>query len=550
MISSPPSLTRRPRLFRRIGLAVLFLSLSAIPLRSFEQLKLAVERALEDRLQYAFNKLVDPERFLIIVKIEPYTEEELKAGSKKTGSVGPSQSYVLPGIPERMSIEQLQSSNSKSASSDVIYRSRPFIKKIVITLFLDDKVDRTLTQKVEVLGKQLIDFNEARGDEFKIQRMAFRRAKPSGLYSTDESRAAPSSVKLTIQQFKENKDIYWMALVSLIGLTLMIFLFGPAMRFLKGVPSLMQQALGVPGGGSATSEVAAAASAAVAAAQQQSASGGGGGGGGSGHTELTLGSGGQPLVLSLETGSKNQIEIFYGEPESRPYNFINEQDIVNILSLLKEEPPLHLAIICYYLRPDLASSLISQTNPDVRKQIVDHLSSPQILMRDEVKSLGQTLRQKVRGIIYGMDQYFAIYDHAAPNTQNELIKALETQMPQLVEKIRTEMFSFDDLMTLDSTALRTVFREVPLRTLAVALMGTTTNVREKVLTVLPQGAAEIIRQEIEMNPIKSAKTIDDERRKIVQVVRKLVWDKKIVVPPRRSSTVPRPAATPSAPAHA
>jgi flagellar motor switch protein FliG len=143
-----------------------------------------------------------------------------------------------------------------------------------------------------------------------------------------------------------------------------------------------------------------------------------------------------------------------------------------------------------------------------------------------------------------MDQYFAIYDHAAPTTQNELIKALETQMPQLVEKIRTEMFSFDDLITLDSTALRTVFREVPLRTLAMALMGTTATAREKVLTVLPQGAAEIIRQEIEMNPIKSAKTIDDERRKIVQVVRKLVWDKKIVIPPRRPGTksgTPSPA---------
>jgi flagellar motor switch protein FliG len=237
----------------------------------------------------------------------------------------------------------------------------------------------------------------------------------------------------------------------------------------------------------------------------------------------------------MENKPEGQMEIFVGEREKVGYNFINEQDIVSILTLLKDEPPLHLAIICYHLKPDLAAGLLSRLDANLRKQVVEHLSSPQVLMRDDVKSLGETLKQNVRGLLYGVDQFFAIYDTAAPGAQGDMIKTLETQTPMLVEKIKNEMFTFDDLMAVDTNMLRIVFREVPLRTLAVALMGSPVPMRDRVLGVLPQGAAEIIRQEIDMNPVRSQKIIDEERRKVIQVVRRLVWDKKIVMPPRKAS---------------
>jgi flagellar motor switch protein FliG len=256
-----------------------------------------------------------------------------------------------------------------------------------------------------------------------------------------------------------------------------------------------------------------------------------------------------PILFNMATAATGAIEVFLGEPEKQPYNFINEKDIVNILLLMKEEPPLHLAVIAYYLRPDLSAALISGLDAAVRKQVVDHLAAPQMLMRDEVKSLGQTLKTRVRGIIYGVDQYFAIYDSAAPAAQGELLKALEAQTPALVEKMRNEMFSFDDLMALEASALRVVFREVALRSLATALTGASAPMRDKVLNVLPSGASEIIRQEIEMNPVHSQKTIDEERKKIVAVVRRLVWDKKITMPPRQRGSRAAPAsAAPPAPA--
>ncbi len=485
-----------------------------------------MERALEDRIQTALGKLMDPDQFLVIVKVEPFTVEEMKQKEKSPGGGGPQ--YVLPGIPERKSLERLASSDKASADvSALFWQSRPLIKRLVITLFLDKRIPTNTAQEVEVLVKQMVDFNPARNDEFRLQRMAPRRAP--GAAEPGAVQTPLQSLKLTMENIKQRNDFYWLALAAGLCTVVVVFLFGPALYFLKKLPRILQQAF-LPesfGGGTAGGPQGA----------------GSGGGGGPGKLQLEGGAG---LSVQMTTKDPGHVEVFLGEPEKQPYSFLNEKDIVSILLLMKEEPPLHLAIIAYHLRPDLAAAMISGLDNQTRKQVVENLAAPQVLMRDEVKSLGQSLKQKVRGVIYGVDQYFAIYDSAAPQAQGELMKALEAQTPALVEKMRNEMFTFDDLVALDSNALRVVFREVPLRTLATALMGSAVALRDRVLGVLPSGASEIIRQEIEMNAHQSPKAIEDERKKIVHVVRRLVWDKKIALPPRQRGGGSRTAATPAA----
>jgi hypothetical protein len=526
---------RKTRVWLLAALAALAAPTAA---RAFEQVKLAMERALEERIQFALDKLLEPQQFLVIVKVEPFTVEELKQ-KDKAGSAGASTAnqYVLPGIPERQTIEKLGGNKSGASGADMFYTSRPFIKRLSITLFLDKSVNTDTAQQVEILVKQMTDFDPGRNDQLKVSRMAGRKSSTASP-TTARGDSPMGYFKVSVDQLKERKDFYWIMMVAVLVAGLIVFLYGPMLFFLRKFPRILQQAFppdpnyrppSAPSSGGGSSPVSAAPAV---------MSGG----------TLDFGGGGGAITLNIDNRPHEYMEIFLGEPEKQPFSFINEKDVVNILLLMKDEPPLHLAIITYYLRPDLAAAMISGLDTAIRKQVVEHLAAPQMLMRDEVKSLGQSLRQRVRGIIYGVDQYFAIYDSATPAAQGELLKALEAQTPALVEKMRNEMFTFEDLMALDSSALRVVFREVPLRTLATALMGAAVNMRDRVLSVLPSGASEIIRQEIEMNPVQSPKIIEDDRKKIVQVVRRLVWDKKIVMPPRQRGTRVAAPAAPVAPA--
>jgi hypothetical protein len=517
---------RRSR-FRRgwvaAGLVALLAPLSA--LHAFEQFKLAMERALEERIQFALSKFVNPEEFLVIVKVEPYTVDELKKMSKSPASSSGAREFVLPGIPERKKLD----TKPEEAAADVFWQGRSLVKRLSVTLFMDKRIGDDLVQQLEILAKQLVDFDATRNDEMRVQRMNVRRSIMDRGEEGQKS-GAFQALKLTMDDIKTRKDFYWLILAAVASGVMILFLFGPFFLFLRKLPKILKDAF--PPANEAPPDL-------------NQLAGGGRGGDMTGKMEMSSSA---PMSLQMGGPDGRQVEIFLGEPEKQPYNFLNEKDIVNILLLMKDEPPLHLAIIAYYLRPDLSAAMVSGLDSAVRKQILEHLAAPQILMRDEVKSLGQTLKQKVRGVIYGVDQYFAIYDSASPAAQTELIKALEAQTPALVEKMRNEMFSFDDLIALDSSALRVVFREVPLRTLATALMGTAVSVRDRILGVLPSGAAEIIRQEIEMNATQNPKAIEEERKKIVTVVRRLVWDKKIAVPPRQRgggarTSAPAPVAT-------
>jgi hypothetical protein len=493
-------------------------------LHASEQVKLAVERALEERVQSAISKLIDPSQYLLVIKVEPYSPSELtRAPKAKAAQSGD----ILPGIPQRTT---LLDKGSESPAA-VYYDNKPLIKRMMITLFLDKSISSDLSQQVEVLVKQLTDFSADRRDEFKIQTMELRRggAAPNQF----ELSSPVQSLKVTVDQLKGRADFYWILMFMGFLAILGVFFVGLTMYFRRFV-DVWQKAF-MP-------DMAKASSGGGAAPRGNGGAGGNGGGGldSMGTMRLQLDTS-QGLQVNLDSRGHHKVEIFQGEPEKQNFNFINDKDLVNVLLLLKEEPSLHLAIIAYHLRPDIAAAFIAGLDDGLRKQVVDHLAAPQVLMRDEVKELGKSLKTRVRGIVYGIDQYFAIYDSSSSETQGDLMKSLEMQTPALVEKMKSEMFTFDDLMALEANALRIVFREVPLKTLATALLGGSLDMRDKILGVLPAGAAEIIRQEIEMNPGQSQKNIEAERKKIVGVVRRLVWDKKIASPPRyRSARMPMP----------
>lgn len=506
---TPPT-HRRPPPFPGIQrglLAALTVLSGALALRASEAAKQEMERAYEDRIIASVSKFVDPSQFAVVVKVELYTNEELHRKSR-TVSAEPADagaSFVLPGIPGRSSISKIQSDEGKSS----VVQSDQFVKRLSITLLLDPSVREDTAQNLEILIKQLVDFDQARNDAFQRRKQSFNRTGSS-------PEVGIGNLKVQLNELRGRPDFFWLVIVAIFVAAAIVFFFF-LLYLLQKFPRVFQSAF--------------------PPLPAVSPSGGGGRGfeGGAPLSgmkgEMTLVAG-QPLTMVMDNSTQNRIEVFLGEPEKIGYNFLTDQDIVNILTLMKDEPPLHLAVICYYLRPDLASQFLSRLDATTRKQIVDTLAAPQMLLRDDVKSLGETLKLKVRGIVAGVDQFFAIYDTAAPQAQSDMMQALETNTPQLAEKMRSEMFTFEDLMVLDNSMLRIVFRELPLRTLALALMGSATQQRDRILAVLPQGASEIIRQEIEMNPVRSQKVIDDEKRKVVQVVRRLVWDKRIVMPAR------------------
>ncbi|MDX1969305.1 MAG: FliG C-terminal domain-containing protein, partial [Planctomycetaceae bacterium] len=91
----------------------------------------------------------------------------------------------------------------------------------------------------------------------------------------------------------------------------------------------------------------------------------------------------------------------------------------------------------------------------------------------------------------------------------------------LVDEIKRLMFTFDDLMKLDSKAIQTLLKEVDNSQWSVALKGGSDEIRQKIFGNLSQRAAEMLKEEMEfLGPVRLS-DVEAMQQQIVDTVRRL-----------------------------
>jgi flagellar motor switch protein FliG len=121
----------------------------------------------------------------------------------------------------------------------------------------------------------------------------------------------------------------------------------------------------------------------------------------------------------------------------------------------------------------------------------------------------------------GLDPLVNIINRADRATEKLILEGLAGRNPELAEQIRSKMFMFDDITSLDDRAVQLVLRTVETPDLAIALKGVREDVRQKVLKNLSERAAENLSEEIELlGPVRLS-NVEEAQAKVVQAIRAL-----------------------------
>jgi flagellar motor switch protein FliG len=114
---------------------------------------------------------------------------------------------------------------------------------------------------------------------------------------------------------------------------------------------------------------------------------------------------------------------------------------------------------------------------------------------------------------------------------------LERRNPELGQAIRHKMFTFEDMITLDKTALQKVMREVDMRDLAVSLKTASAKLKEALLGCISKRAADTVNEEISFLGSVKKRDIEAAQLRIVDCVRRLESEGEIEV--RSAAGAPR-----------
>ncbi|HEY8192149.1 MAG TPA: FliG C-terminal domain-containing protein, partial [Alphaproteobacteria bacterium] len=122
-----------------------------------------------------------------------------------------------------------------------------------------------------------------------------------------------------------------------------------------------------------------------------------------------------------------------------------------------------------------------------------------------------------------------IFNNLERSVETKFMEELEKSAPESAEKIRSLMFTFEDLLKLDPSAIQTLIRAVDKDKLPAALKGATETLRDLFFSNMSERAAKIMKEDMAaMGPVR-LKDVEESQQYIVSVTKELEGRGEIVI---------------------
>ena len=212
-----------------------------------------------------------------------------------------------------------------------------------------------------------------------------------------------------------------------------------------------------------------------------------------------------------------------------PFEFLRRADARQVLSFLQDEHPQTVALVVAHMRADQAAIVISGMPDELQADVAHRVAVMETTSPDVVRRVEAVLERKLSSVLQSTDASAAgglkplvdIINHADRATERLILEGLERRDPALAEEVRSQMFMFEDITTLDDRSVQLVLRSVDSKELATALKGVSQDVRGKIMANVSERAAANLADEIDMLGAVRLSTVEEAQAKIIATIRSL-----------------------------
>lgn len=243
-------------------------------------------------------------------------------------------------------------------------------------------------------------------------------------------------------------------------------------------------------------------------------------------------------VLTKALGSEKALDVINRLTASlqvRPFELVRKAHPNQLLNYLQSEHPQTIALILSFLPAEQGAAIISSLPQDLQADIAKRIASMERTSPETIREIEKVLEKKLSTLvgqdytaIDGLDTVVQILTRVDRGTERTILESLEVQTPELAEEIKKRMFTFDDIILLDTRAIQRVLREVDNRDLALALKVANENVKQLIFQSVSKRFAEMLEEEMEyMGPVR-LRDVEEAQQKIVGIIRRLEEANEIV----------------------
>ncbi|MBI1311865.1 flagellar motor switch protein FliG [bacterium] len=222
--------------------------------------------------------------------------------------------------------------------------------------------------------------------------------------------------------------------------------------------------------------------------------------------------------------------------ESVPFGFLHRAHADDVLNYISEEHSQTIALILSYLPTNLAADILSELPPDKQLDVVRRVANMEQTSPEIIREIEKSLKTRMSALFNqetefsgGVPLVAQILNVTDRLTSKGILEGLERDSEELVEEIQRLMFVFDDIIKLDNKAIQALLKEVENSQWAMALKGSSEEIKAKVMSNLSQRAAENLREEMDyLGPVKLS-DVEKVQQDIVDTIRRLEDAGEIVV---------------------
>jgi flagellar motor switch protein FliG len=216
---------------------------------------------------------------------------------------------------------------------------------------------------------------------------------------------------------------------------------------------------------------------------------------------------------------------------------VQEQVLANYL---KNEYPQTVAVVLSKLRPEHAARVLGILPEELALDVVMRMLKMEAVQKDVIERVENTLRTEFMSNLSQTRRRDAhevmaeIFNNFDRQTETRFLTALEEGNREAAERIKTLMFTFDDLVKLDAGSAQTLMRHVDKDKLAVALKGATDVVRQFFLGNMSSRAAKMLVDDMgAMGPVR-LRDVDESQALLVNLAKDLAAKGEIMISKNRS----------------
>ena len=211
---------------------------------------------------------------------------------------------------------------------------------------------------------------------------------------------------------------------------------------------------------------------------------------------------------------------------------VNEEVLSNFL---QKEYPQTVAVVLSKITTDHAARVLALLPEGFSIEVVNRMLRMETVQKDILEEIEKTLRKEFMSNLARTQRRDShelmaeIFNKMERAVETRFMETLDKVQPESAEKIRSLMFTFEDLGKLDAPSAQTLIRAVDKEKLPLALKGATEAIRDLFFSNMSERAAKIMKEDMAaMGPVR-LRDVEEAQQYVVNVAKDLESRGEIVL---------------------